>query len=641
MITPMKKVFLLVMDKNKQEALEQVRDLGVIHLEKKSVSSQALTKLTNRYAQIENAWGVLYSFHNKKTAKAEPPCFEGDIASHVIALSERRKKLQAYMLNNHSEKARFGRWGEFDPQDIQYLADHGVNIYLYEISFDTYKDNFGNIPFVVLAKDNRQKCVRIAAFEKIPNEDHWTMPDQPLSVVHARDARRKSELAKIEAELTSLSPLRKRLENEKKHLMADIEFETARASMELIDENKTNHETDLSVSWFSGYVPAHDVRLLEQAASENGWALCATDPAEDDFNVPTKLKNNRFTSLVYPIMNFLDLSPGYRETDISSWFLVFLAIFFGIIFGDAAYGAILLLISLIFMAKSAKKGIPLFTKFLFLMSTSCFIWGALTGAWFGLDIAKIPQFLQNITLPFITNASSESGWITSYNESNLWISSGIATAHATAEAHTGAVEANLKLFCFSLALVHLGLAHIKRMLRNIKSLKVLAELGHLAMLVGMYFVILSMMVYNTGFEGVKSWQLLLLAGGFILVFIFANYKNNLLKSITSSCTNFISLLLTITGAFSDIMSYIRLWAMAIAGAAIASTINSFAEPMLGNLIFFVFGVLLFVFGHGFNMVLNAMSFLVHGVRLNTLEFSSRVGLEWSGFAYKPFARRSQ
>ncbi|MCL2479478.1 MAG: hypothetical protein FWF22_08245, partial [Treponema sp.] len=55
--------------------------------------------------------------------------------------------------------------------------------------------------------------------------------------------------------------------------------------------------------------------------------------------------------------------------------------------------------------------------------------------------------------------------------------------------------------------------------------------------------------------------------------------------------------------------------------------------------FFILGILFFAFGHSFNMVLNVLSVLVHGVRLNTLEFSSHVGLSWSGSAYKPFARR--
>ena len=83
------------------------------------------------------------------------------------------------------------------------------------------------------------------------------------------------------------------------------------------------------------------------------------------------------------------------------------------------------------------------------------------------------------------------------------------------------------------------------------------------------------------------------------------------------------------------MSYIRLWAVGLAGGAISATINEMAGPMLGGAIIFA-GILLLVFGHGLNYVMNVLSVIVHGVRLNTLEFSNHLGLTWSGFKYEPF-----
>lgn len=62
-----------------------------------------------------------------------------------------------------------------------------------------------------------------------------------------------------------------------------------------------------------------------------------------------------------------------------------------------------------------------------------------------------------------------------------------------------------------------------------------------------------------------------------------------------------------------------------------------AGPLLGNFLIFM-GIILLVFGHGLNVVLNVLSVLVHGVRLNTLEFSGHLGLTWSGFMYKPFGK---
>ena len=80
-----------------------------------------------------------------------------------------------------------------------------------------------------------------------------------------------------------------------------------------------------------------------------------------------------------------------------------------------------------------------------------------------------------------------------------------------------------------------------------------------------------------------------------------------------------------------------MWAVALAGAAISNTVNMMAGPMFGKLILVIFGVIILVFGHGLNIILNLLSVIVHGVRLNTLEFSSHLGMSWSGIKYAPFA----
>ena len=106
------------------------------------------------------------------------------------------------------------------------------------------------------------------------------------------------------------------------------------------------------------------------------------------------------------------------------------------------------------------------------------------------------------------------------------------------------------------------------------------------------------------------------------------------------------MLLGVVNVFSDIVSYIRLWAVALAGAAISETVNSMALGIFGGagtfvakLIFAVLMVALLVFGHGLNMILNVLSVIVHGVRLNTLEFSQHLGMAWSGTKYKPFSEK--
>jgi V/A-type H+-transporting ATPase subunit I len=394
-----------------------------------------------------------------------------------------------------------------------------------------------------------------------------------------------------------------------KNAQKELEFENAAAVMEKVAEMPS----EIGLSWLTGYVPAEDINKLKSAAAENSWALSIDDPAGTDEAVPTKLKNNRFVSLLNPITDFLGIMPGYREMDISLWFLIFFCVFFGMIFGDAAYGLILCLIAITGIIKTAKKGVPSALKMLLLLGVFNTAWGVFTCSWFGMELDKVPQVLKDISL----------------------------SVFSTAKTDETLVRQNLQIFCFSLGLLHLTIAHLSGIIRNIKlkSLRVFADIGSIGMLWGMYNVVLFLVVSNN----VRPIPLLpvsfyLLGGGFFLTFVFGYYEGSVGQSVLSSCKNFISVVLGIANVFSDIMSYIRLWAVGLAGASIASTVNTMANPMLGNILIFA-GIILLVFGHGLNLVLNVLSVLVHGVRLNTLEFSGHIGLTWSGTAYKPFAEK--
>ena len=167
----------------------------------------------------------------------------------------------------------------------------------------------------------------------------------------------------------------------------------------------------------------------------------------------------------------------------------------------------------------------------------------------------------------------------------------------------------------------------------------------------MYYVVLSMVVDGVRFPlgispetyylfdklPVPTLAIGAIGFGFALSFIFANYDGSIGKSILESCKNIVSVLLGVVNVFSDIVSYIRLWAVALAGGAISATVNEMAGPMIGHLAMFIFAILILTVGHGLNMILNVLSVIVHGVRLNTLEFSNHLGMSWTGFKYKPFS----
>jgi V/A-type H+-transporting ATPase subunit I len=607
----MKKISLVVMNKNREASLEKLRELGVVHLEKRNVSSPAISGLLDRKLRAETALGILRSYAVKGapvnqagTSSPEPQQF----VDKVLSLNDEKKTLQEQQVWNAKERSRIEKWGDFNPRLLPELEKQGVTLIPYELTHAAYEALGSDQRIILLGKD--KAAVYCAALEPLPGETPWVLPEKSLSELAGSAAEIQSRLGEIEAEFKGLAPQSGMIDGWLISLVSGIEFETARGGMEILEDAPA----ELTVSWITGFIPQEDLGLLKRASAEEGWAFVATDPGADD-PVPTKLKNNKLASLIYPLTDFLEVVPGYHEVDISGLFLCFFVIFFGMIFGDAGYGALLFIAGIFGALMTARKGVPGAIKLLLLLGFSNFAWGVLTCTWFGIDAVKLPAFLQAVSLP--------------------WISNAVAARSVEAKA---IVDQNLQIFCFSLALLQLGIARIKGIFRNIRSLRLFGELGTLLMLIGMYNVVLALVVSND-FRRIPFLpvSLYLIVGGFALSFVFASYEGSVVKSIVESLKNIISVILGITNVFSDIMSYIRLWAVGLAGASISATVNTMAGPLLGNFLIFL-GIILLVFGHGLNIILNVLSVLVHGVRLNTLEFSGHLGLTWAGTAYKPFSK---
>ena len=614
MILPMKKVCLFVRDKYQQDALLKLRSVGVVHIKKTNAASERLSKVLERKAMAENAVGLIQSYKTPPNPHAAHTA-EPNLVEFMVGLGKERKALEDRQTMLAKERGRIAAWGNFNPASVKEMASLGQPVYLYELTHEAFAALGPDIRYIKLSED--KNGLRLLVLDnEIPAAAPFQLPEKSLAAIDAELGEIQQKLKDLETRIASYAVQRPALIKELKTIQTDIEFETARAELEKVE----GVPEDFGFSCLTGFVPTEDLGKLKAASAENGWALAASDPEPDD-NVPTKLRNNPLANLISPLTGFLEVTPGYNEVDISGWFLLFFTIYFGMIFGDAAYGAIVLIAAIIGIFKTAKKGVPAVLKLVFLLGLSNFAWGVITCTWFGMEAEKLPLALQNMSVPLISNATA-----------------------AQSDFLSGIVQQNLMILCFSLALLQLSIGHLIAITRH-RSLKILAEIGSIAMLVGMYGVILILIASNASRNLGDYIPMMpcayVLGVGFVLNFIFASYDGSIGKSILESCKNIISMVLGIANVFSDIMSYIRLWAVGLAGAAIASTVNAMAGPMLGHLILFVFGIVLIVFGHGLNLVLNALSVLVHGVRLNTLEFSGHVGLTWAGSPYKPFSENKK
>jgi V/A-type H+-transporting ATPase subunit I len=262
-----------------------------------------------------------------------------------------------------------------------------------------------------------------------------------------------------------------------------------------------------------------------------------------------------------------------------------------------------------FKKKSGKT--PDAVWLLTLLSCCTIAWGTINGSWFAMPLDKLPGFLRALVIPpFDPDIAGGSK----------------------------AVQSNIQFLCFTVGAIHLIYAHIKNIKRALPSLAAVAQFGWLCMMVGLYFLVLNMLLNRD----MPFFAVPLIAGGLGLYFLFVKQNGgNFFVNIGKAFADFLSTFLSAVSSFADIISYIRLFAVGLAGAAIANSFNNMGMGMPNLALRITAGLLILVFGHGLNMIMNVLSVVVHGVRLNLLEYAGHLGLEWSGYSYAPFALKKK
>jgi V/A-type H+-transporting ATPase subunit I len=185
----------------------------------------------------------------------------------------------------------------------------------------------------------------------------------------------------------------------------------------------------------------------------------------------------------------------------------------------------------------------------------------------------------------------------------------------------------LQGLCFLMGVSHLTWAHIMKARRRKADLSLLGDAGWIMFLWAMYGVI-CMLILKESFVLPFSWIMPLFKVSAVLILLFTEPSLNPLKCIPAGIG---AILQNASNCFSDIVSYIRLWAVGLAGGKVAGAFNNIA-----GMLPFLLAIPVYVAGHAINIILGVIAILAHGVRLNLLEFSNHLELEWSGRKYDPF-----
>jgi V/A-type H+-transporting ATPase subunit I len=185
------------------------------------------------------------------------------------------------------------------------------------------------------------------------------------------------------------------------------------------------------------------------------------------------------------------------------------------------------------------------------------------------------------------------------------------------------------VLCFFIGAVHMTIGHTWRAILKSPALTALCDIGWTLIIWGAYFLA-GYLVLDNAFPQFAKW---LFIAGSVLVVFFTDPSRGILKGAPGGLGN---LALNFMNNITDVISYVRLFAVGLASLAIADSFNAIASDIgLGSFGKSIVTALIAVFGQLLNVVLGPISVLVHGVRLNVLEFCSHVDIKWTGFLYKP------
>ena len=545
MIVKMLHLDLVCLAAEKEKTLTQLRDLGAVHLDLSSAQGATVAAAKGAAADAEKAVRIILKARGKDK---DLNIHERSVAD-ILAIDADRETLKAAKDELERTIRTYEPYGDFDTE----LAERLLN------------DVEGLRDVVPLP-------------EKLP----------PM-----RLSKMREKLDRIENRITiDIAKIAGSDENailKRYPALADkIAFESAK---ELVGEQG-------ELAFVSVWIPATGRGAFAAAAAEMGWGTLLREPADGEIP-PTLVEPPKMFRPMKALFSGLGIAPAYTEADVSVPFMCYFSLFFAMLVGDGAYGAIFLAGTLAMRKKLPRSWFTLLTVF----SAATVLWGLLSNTWFG---AGIPWCADWPTVKWLADPSYH----------------------------------NMMLLCFTIGVSHLMLARIWNGVCKAPDSTCVAEFGWAGILLFMYLVTNSIVGI---FPGIPKWGFWVLGVSIVAVFGFS-VKPSELKTRGAELG---MLPLNVMSALGDIISYVRLFAVGLASVKVAENFNSMATGLVSaenawwmNALMCVAMVAILVIGHALNLAMAGLSILVHAVRLNTLEFSNHKGVSWSGYEYRPFKRTS-
>lgn len=588
MITQMKKYTFLVFHRDYEPFLTQLRDLGVVHITQKAAGLIEDDEQLQAALQHEDDLRRLLKQGAPDQLLAERANIEQSIADAKQAAS------QAAV------------WGDFDPARIQQLKEAGYTLRFFACSDSAFREEWG---IKVSEKEGKTYFVNLDNSTKDLDNSELLEKATEIPQPEKSAAQYMQEVEHLKGLLAAANA---RIEAWQIANIEDLKAQLKEARQK-IDWQRVTLSTDKlaegSLCLFEGFCPIDKEPELNEMLAKAEVYYEEADPEKED-EVPIQLKNNFYTRLFEPITRLYSL-PNYAEIDPTPFFAPFFMLFFGLCLGDGGYGLLILLAGIAVILKAPKlKEWGWLGVF---MGATTMIVGILTGMFFGINLEEV-AFLAPVKQYFITETN--------------------ATVHFMGGSYHPMMVFAILIGIFQI-LFAMGFKVVKITLRD--GFKYAAyDCAWLVALVTL--IVWAATASSLSTIGLYSIYAILGICALFILFYSNPDRKILLVNIGGGLWGTYNM---VSGLLGDVLSYIRLFALGLAGGILGNVFNALALQAGGALpgwIGWLPALLIMVFGHALNFALCLISSVVHPMRLTFVEFYKNAGFEGGGKEYKPFKK---
>ena len=615
MISKMNKLSFLIYHKEYEMFLEKLRELGVVHVEKRQgaemdANLQAFMQKRTAYQSLLKSMTLAAaSFEGTATETPSNLTIEQVVDSYETQ-QEHIQTLNMQLPVLDKEIDAMEVWGEFDWKVIEQLKANGWQMQFYCCPDKAFEEAWVDEYNATVINRKGGQCYFVTV-NQMPIEleaEVVRLPKQRLSELVREQEELKAEIKKANDALDqfciSNTPV---VESALEALESDINL------ME-VEQLGGERMADGAIVMMEGWVPVENDAEVRKMLDESG-VYYEIRPAEKEDNAPIKLKNNAINRL-FEVLTKMYGMPDYGEFDPTPLFAPFYALFFGMCVGDAGYGLLLIVLGL-FLKKKLSKSMAGMMNLLITLGAATTVVGAVFNTFFGVT-------LTDLDLP---------AWMNSLIISGKW--------DGTSYDKTMVIALLVGMFHICFAMV-------------VKAIGTTARYGFKNSLSAWGWLLLvggSVTVATLNYLGVVDMETSKMAyigiGGVsaIGIYLLNDMRRNIFVNVGAGLWDTYNMA---TGLMGDLLSYLRLYALGLAGGMLGGVFNTLGMQLRDTMGDFLFGVpgwicfaLIFVAGHGLNIALSCLSGYVHSIRLTFVEYFKNSGYDGKGMEYKPFSSKKK